>query len=72
MKILVIGSGAREHALCYAISKSPKTSTLYAIPGNYGISQIAQCVHLDISNFQSILQFCNKKSSNNYMDKEIK
>ena len=62
MKILVIGSGAREHALCYAISKSPKTSTLYAIPGNYGISQIAQCVHLDISNFQSILQFCNKKS----------
>ena len=60
MKILVLGSGAREHALCYAISKSPQTSSIFAIPGNYGISKIAQCNTINLSDFESIHIFCQK------------
>ena len=48
MKILVIGSGAREHSLCYAIKRSSLTSALYAMPGNYGISEIAKCININI------------------------
>ena len=62
MKILVLGSGAREHALCYSIKKSPKTSSLFAIPGNYGISQIADCANIDLNNFQLIHEFCKKNN----------
>ncbi|WP_428670381.1 hypothetical protein, partial [Roseibium sp.] len=36
MKVLVVGSGGREHALCWAIAKSPKCKKLYAAPGNAG------------------------------------
>ena len=60
MKILVLGNGAREHALCYAISKSPQTSGIFAIPGNYGMSKIAQCNKIDLSDFESIHIFCQK------------
>ena len=60
MKILVLGNGAREHALCYAINKSPKTSAIFAIPGNYGISKIAQCNKIDLSDFGAIHVFCQK------------
>src|ERR1700676_1116323 len=44
MKILVIGSGGREHALCWKLAKSPKTSALYAAPGNPGIATVAKCL----------------------------
>jgi phosphoribosylamine---glycine ligase len=44
MRILVIGSGGREHALCWKLAQSPKTSALYAAPGNPGIGQIATCL----------------------------
>ena len=44
MKILVIGSGGREHALCWKLAASPKTSALYAAPGNPGIAQVATCL----------------------------
>jgi phosphoribosylamine--glycine ligase len=44
MKILVIGSGGREHALCWKLKQSPKTSALYAAPGNPGIAQVATCL----------------------------
>src|SRR5579864_9527747 len=44
MKILVIGSGGREHALCWKLAGSPKTSALYAAPGNPGIAQVATCL----------------------------
>ena len=43
MKILVVGSGGREHALCWKLAQSPKTSALYAAPGNPGIAQVATC-----------------------------
>jgi len=44
MKILVIGSGGREHALCWKLAQSPKTSALYAAPGNPGIAGVATCL----------------------------
>ena len=44
MKILVVGSGGREHALCWKLAQSPKTSALYAAPGNPGIAQVATCL----------------------------
>jgi phosphoribosylamine--glycine ligase len=44
MKILVVGSGGREHALCWKLAQSPKTSSLYAAPGNPGIAQVANCL----------------------------
>lgn len=44
MRILVIGSGGREHALCWKIDQSPKTTALYAVPGNPGIAQVATCL----------------------------
>ena len=59
MNILVIGSGGREHALCWAISKSTKCKNLYCIPGNAGIEEIARCYNLDPSNKKEIYNFCN-------------
>jgi phosphoribosylamine--glycine ligase len=44
MKILVVGSGGREHALCWKLAQSPKMSALYAAPGNPGIAQVATCL----------------------------
>jgi phosphoribosylamine--glycine ligase len=44
MKILVVGSGGREHALCWKLAQSSKTSALYATPGNPGMAQVATCL----------------------------
>ncbi|MHB1377820.1 MAG: phosphoribosylamine--glycine ligase [Candidatus Humimicrobiaceae bacterium] len=59
MKILVIGSGAREHCLVWKISKSKEADKIFAIPGNAGIAQVAQCENIPLSreNFKNILHF---------------
>ncbi len=57
MNVLVVGSGGREHALCYAVHKSNKVDSLYAIPGNPGMGQIATCVALDPMDNEAIKQF---------------
>ncbi|MBI3197220.1 MAG: phosphoribosylamine--glycine ligase, partial [Rhodospirillales bacterium] len=44
MRILVVGGGGREHALCWAISASPLCTKLYCAPGNAGIAQVAECM----------------------------
>jgi phosphoribosylamine---glycine ligase len=44
MKILVVGSGGREHALCWKLAQSSRTSALYATPGNPGMAQVAKCI----------------------------
>ncbi len=58
MKTLVIGSGGREHVLCWSLAKSPKIEKLYCAPGNAGIANQAECVALDVMDFDGILQFC--------------
>ena len=50
MKVLVLGSGGREHALCWAISKSPLCKKIYCIPGNAGINSEAECIDIKINN----------------------
>ena len=57
MKVGVIGSGGREHALCVFLKKSKKISNLYCIPGNAGTNLIAQNVEIDISDFEKLKDF---------------
>lgn len=54
MKILVVGGGGREHALCWAISKSPLCDALYCAPGNPGIAQVAQCIDVKAEDLDGI------------------
>ncbi|MGB0684247.1 MAG: phosphoribosylamine--glycine ligase [Magnetovibrionaceae bacterium] len=57
MKVLVVGSGGREHALCWAIAKSPKLTKLYCAPGNAGIRAVAECVNVGAEDIGGICQF---------------
>jgi phosphoribosylamine--glycine ligase len=61
MKIAILGSGGREHALAFSISKSKQTKEIYCIPGNAGTSKIAQNISIDLNDFKKIYQFLNKK-----------
>ena len=57
MKVVVIGSGGREHAICLSLKKSQKVKKIYCIPGNAGTHQIAENVEIEISNFSKIKDF---------------
>ncbi|MCI0480578.1 MAG: phosphoribosylamine--glycine ligase, partial [Candidatus Dadabacteria bacterium] len=57
MKVLVVGSGGREHALCWKIRQSPLVKTLYCAPGNPGISKHAECVDIKVSDIEGLLRF---------------
>lgn len=59
MNILVIGSGGREHALCWKIAQSPLVETLYCAPGNGGIGDVATLVTLDTANHGEVIDFCH-------------
>ena len=56
MNLAVIGSGGREHAICYKLKQSTKIKKLICIPGNAGTQKIAQNIKEDISNFEAIYQ----------------
>ena len=58
MRVLVLGSGGREHALCWAIGASPLCDKLYCAPGNAGIAAEAECVPLEPMDFPAIAAFC--------------
>ncbi len=60
MKILVIGSGAREHAICWKLKNSSKLSKLYCAPGNAGISQIAECLDIKVDDLDKIVEYSVK------------
>lgn len=62
MRILVIGSGGREHALCWKIKQSPKCEKLYAAPGNGGISEIAQIVKIAPDDIDGLISFAKTDS----------
>ena len=57
MKVVVIGSGGREHAICVSLKNSRKVSKIYCIPGNAGTGTIAKNVEIEISNFEKIKNF---------------
>lgn len=57
MNILVVGSGAREHAICWKIKESNKVNKIYCAPGNAGISQIAECVDIKVNELNKIVDF---------------
>jgi len=61
MKILVIGSGAREHAIVWKLAQSPKVEKIYCIPGNPGIEEHAECIALPSTNFDVLLEFVREK-----------
>ncbi len=57
MKVLVVGSGGREHALCWAIAKSKKLQKLFCAPGNGGIAQVCECVDIGAEDISGIVNF---------------
>ena len=61
MKILVVGSGGREHSLCWAIAKSPKCDELFCASGNAGIERIANCVDINANDVNAIAIFALEK-----------
>jgi phosphoribosylamine---glycine ligase len=61
MRVLVVGSGGREHALCWAIAGSPLCDALFCAPGNPGIAQEATCVPLAVTDSNGILAFSKKE-----------
>jgi len=62
MKIGIIGSGGREHALCSSLKKSAKVKEIYCFPGNAGTSEIAKNIELDLNNFELLKNFISKNS----------
>jgi len=60
MKVLVLGSGGREHAMVWKLRQSPRIKKLYCAPGNGGISADAECVAVDLKSLDSIVQLANK------------
>ena len=57
MKVLVVGSGGREHSLCWAIAKSPLCNKLYCAPGNAGIADVAECVDISAEAINDLVEF---------------
>ena len=58
MKILILGSGGREHALAWAVKQNPKTDRLIVAPGNAGIAMLAECADIDILDGVAVVTFC--------------
>lgn len=62
MKVLIVGSGGREHAIAAAVAKSPKADKIYCAPGNAGIGQIAECVPIGAMEFDKLVAFAKEKA----------
>ena len=59
-KVLVIGGGGREHAIVYALSRSPQVEKIYCAPGNAGIAQLAECVAIKDTDVEGLLLFAKE------------
>ena len=61
MKVAVLGSGGREHALVWKLSQSERIKELFCVPGNPGIAQLAKCVPLPLHDHQNLIHWANKE-----------
>ena len=61
MKVLVVGGGGREHAICWKLAQSPKVTELYCAPGNAGIADVAKCVDVSAEDIDGICSFAADK-----------
>ena len=57
MKVGIIGSGGREHAICESLNKSDKIDKIYCFPGNAGTQTIAENINIDVENFEKLKNF---------------
>ncbi len=62
MKLLVVGSGGREHAIVWKLNQSPKVSEIYCAPGNAGIADVAQCVDIKATDIEELVKFAKDYS----------
>ncbi|MCD7909272.1 MAG: phosphoribosylamine--glycine ligase, partial [Clostridium sp.] len=62
MKVLVIGGGGREHAICWKLAQSPKVDALYCAPGNAGIAEFAKCVDIGVMDFEKMTEFAKAEA----------
>ena len=61
MKVLIVGSGGREHAIAWSVSQSKKVDKIYCAPGNAGIGQLAECVNIGAMEFDKLVAFAKEK-----------
>ncbi len=61
MKVLIVGSGGREHAIATSVSKSPRVDKIYCAPGNAGIGQIAECAAIGAMEFDKLVAFAKEQ-----------
>ena len=64
MNIAILGSGGREHAMCYKLKESKKVQNIFCVPGNAGTAKIAKNLNIDISNFQVLCKEILKHNVN--------
>lgn len=62
MKVLVVGSGGREHAICWKLKQSPKVTGLFCAPGNGGIAQLAQCVDVKATDVDGMVKWAKENA----------
>ena len=61
MKVLIVGSGGREHAIAWKVAQSKKVDKIYCAPGNAGISEVAECVPIGAMEFDKLVAFAKEK-----------
>ena len=62
MKVLIVGSGGREHAIAWAVANSPKVDKIYCAPGNAGIAEFAECVNIKAMEFDKLVAFAKENA----------
>ena len=62
MKVLIVGSGGREHAIAASVAKSPKADKIYCAPGNAGIAEYAECVAIGAMEFDKLVAFAKENA----------
>ena len=62
MKVLIVGSGGREHAIAWSVAKSPKVDKIFCAPGNAGIAEVAECVNIGAMEFDKLVAFAKENA----------